>query len=116
MLTDKELCELQEVKYIPAIQTHPGVPKKSPLKEIVKIGVRKISETGLLAYHWKIWMAHMPKCENSIIEVVPIDMTHFSTVLFILMLGIQISVCILIGEFVLKYFSNCWKLTELEHF
>lgn len=112
MLTDKELCELQEVTYMPVLPVHPGLPKKSPLKEIVKIGIRKIYETGVLAYHWKIWIAQLPKCEHSHIDVAPIDLTHLLSALYILVFGIHCSVCILIGEFVLNSFKNYWKLSQ----
>lgn len=34
MLTDQEACDLQEVQKVPG---GPGVPKKSPFKELIKI-------------------------------------------------------------------------------
>lgn len=37
MLTDEEVCDLQEVKYVQKVPGGPGVPKKSPLKELIKI-------------------------------------------------------------------------------
>lgn len=46
MFTDKEACDLQELKYVPKIRTGLGLPKKSPIKEMVKIGIRKTFETG----------------------------------------------------------------------
>lgn len=60
LLTDDELCDLQEVTYAPRIPTGPGLPTKSPLRELIKIGIRKIYETGLLAHNWNIWMSHLP--------------------------------------------------------
>lgn len=94
---------------MPVLPVHPGVPRKSPLKEIVKIGIRKIYETGLLKYQWKIWIAQLPKCDHSHIDVAPIDLT---SALYILVFGIHCSVCIFIGEFVLISFKNWWKFSK----
>lgn len=113
MFTDKEICNLQEVKYGRAIPAGPALPTKSPLKEMVKIGIRKISETGITAYHWKIWMGHLPKCTNLHIDVVSINISHFSSAIYILVFGMQLSLCILIGEIVLGCFLN-WKLIKHE--
>lgn len=56
MLTASEKCDLQEIQYQEKLQCGPGVPRKSPLRELIKISLRKIHETGIMAYHWKIWM------------------------------------------------------------
>lgn len=37
MLTDQEKCDLQEVKYVQKVPGGPGVPNKSPFKELIKI-------------------------------------------------------------------------------
>lgn len=37
MLTDQETCDLHEVKYVHKVPGGPGVPKKSPFKELIKI-------------------------------------------------------------------------------
>lgn len=104
MLTDKEACDLQEVKYMPKTPTGMGVPKKSPLKELVKIGIRKLFETGILAYQWKTWIGLLPKCENSKVDVLPVDIAHFSSALYLLAFGIQISIFIFIAELIAVYF------------
>lgn len=37
ILSDREICNLQEVKYLNKIPGHPAVPLKSSLKELIKI-------------------------------------------------------------------------------
>nr|QGW45456.1 ionotropic receptor 75f [Bradysia odoriphaga] len=97
-LTDDELCELQQIKYVGKIPTGPGVPKMSPLRELIKIGIRKLHETGLIAHVWKTWISHLPKCQRSDVDVVPVDMIHFSSALYVLGFGMQLSITLFIGE------------------
>lgn len=106
ILTDSELCDLQEVKYVEKIPTGPGLPKKSPLRELIKIGIRKLYETGILSHLWSIWIARLPKCSHSDVDVKdikPVDIAHFSSALLVLSLGIQISIGVLIVKLLHTY-------------
>lgn len=76
----------------------PGLPKKSPLRELMKIGIRKLYETGILSHIWNIWIARLPKCSHSEVYVEPIDLAHFSSALIVLSFGMQISIAVLIIE------------------
>ncbi|KAJ6639573.1 hypothetical protein Bhyg_12321, partial [Pseudolycoriella hygida] len=96
LLSDDEICDLQQIKYVDNIPTGPGLIKKSPLREIIKIGLRKLHETGLISYVWKTWIAKMPKCARSDVDVVPVDMIHFSSALYALGIGVQLSLLIFI--------------------
>lgn len=40
MLTDEEVCDLQEITYALPFITGPIVPLKSPLREIIKIKLK----------------------------------------------------------------------------
>ncbi|KAG4075434.1 hypothetical protein HA402_015087 [Bradysia odoriphaga] len=77
ILTDKQICNLQEVSYIQSIHGYPVVPVKSPLKELIKLSLRKFHETGIMSHHWNIWIGKKPKCNKSNIELVQVDWTHF---------------------------------------
>lgn len=101
MLTDRESCDLQEINFVPKIPTGSPLPNKSPLKEMIKIGIRKLYETGMLAYLWKIWIGHKPKCEESV-DVVAVDLMHLSSAFYVLGFGMQISVGFLLGELFFK--------------
>lgn len=80
------------------------VPNKSPLKELIKIGIRKLRETGILAYVWKTWISHIPLCARSDVDVVPVDMIHFSTALYVLGFGIQISIALFVVELLVTHY------------
>lgn len=100
MLTDSEACDLQEINFVPKIPTGSPLPNKSPLKEMIKIGIRKLYETGMLAYLWKTWIGQKPKCERSV-NVVAVDLVHFSSAFYVLGFGMQISLGFLVWELVL---------------
>lgn len=101
MLTDHEICDLQEIQYQKKLQCGPGVPVKSHLREWIKISLRRIQETGLMAYHWKIWMGLQPKCESNDLDVTPVDIVHFSSALYGLAIGMQISLGFFIAEVII---------------
>lgn len=90
----------------------PGLPKKSPLKELIKIGIRRLCETGILSHIRNIWIARLPKCSHSGVDIEPIDLAHFSSALFVLSFGIQISVAILIIEVAHKIMSRRQQFRE----
>lgn len=100
------------MKYTPRMPTGPGLPKKSPLREVIKIGISKIFETGNLAKIWKTWMQKLPKCTLSDVEVVPVDIIHFSSALYALLLGIHISIGIFIGELITVYRSRLRNIIQ----
>lgn len=105
-MTDHEICDLQEIQYQQKLQCGPGVPVKSHLREWIKITLRRIQETGIMSYHWKIWMGHKPKCETNDLEVIPVDIVHFSSALYALAVGVQIS----FGFFVVEVLINRTQL------
>lgn len=57
-----------------------------------------MAETGILAYHLKIWLGIRPACPDRIIEFVPVDLLHFSTALYLIICGINVSTLILFAE------------------
>ena len=106
------MCELQQIKYVGKIPTGPGVSNKSPLREMFKIGIRKLHETGIIAHVWKTWISHLPKCARSDVDVAPVDMIHFSSALYVLGFGMQISLIFFIGE---RFLNSCMKLQSMRH-
>lgn len=105
-MTDQEACDLQEVKYVQKVPGGPGVPNKSPFKELIKISIRRITETGHLSYYWKVWIGHKPKCEKNRVNVTPVDILHFSSALYVPIVGIQISLGIFLGEIIMSRFRK----------
>lgn len=111
VLTDHEICDLQEIQYQEKLQCGPGVPVKSHLREWIKVSIRRIQETGLMAYHWKIWMGHQPKCENNDRDVQPVDIVHFSSAIYGLVIGMQISFGFLMAEIITVRYPRGQSLT-----
>nr|QGW45453.1 ionotropic receptor 75c [Bradysia odoriphaga] len=108
ILTDKQICNLQEVSYIQSIHGYPVVPVKSPLKELIKLSLRKFHETGIMSHHWDIWIGKKPKCNKSNIELVQVDWTHFVSSLYVLATGITTSV----GFLSIEVFTNWYHRTR----
>lgn len=67
-----------------------------------------------MKYHWKIWIGKKPKCEYSTIDVTQVDWVHFSSAVYMLFVGIQISISILLGEMFVNYiYTRSIKRREL---
>lgn len=64
-----------------------------------------MAETGILAYHSKIWLGTRPECPNRIIAFVPVDLLHFSTALYLIICGIILSTLILFAEIGLYHYQ-----------
>ncbi len=74
------------------------MPKKSPLTEWIKISILRMAETGILAYHSKIWIGTKPPCPDRLVRFVPVDLLHFSTALYLIICGMTLSTLILLAE------------------
>lgn len=81
-----------------------GVFKHYPAIELNSL--RRITETGLLSYHWKVWIGHRPKCAKNRVQVTPVDILHFSSALYVAFVGIQISLGILLGELIMNRYTR----------
>lgn len=65
--------------------------------------IRRIFESGLHAYHLKIWQQRKPECPQSAVVVSPIDLEHFAAALWLLAGGIGASVAVLVGEMAMEW-------------
>lgn len=68
--------------------------------------LRRITETGLLQYYWNIWLGHKPKCAKNSVTVVPVDILHFSSALYVPIVGFQISIAILMVEIIINRYGK----------
>lgn len=64
-----------------------------------------MAETGILAYHSKIWLGTRPECPDRITAFVPVDLLHFSTALYLIICGIHLSTMILCVEIALHRYQ-----------
>lgn len=67
---------------------------------------RKISETGILSYYSKVWYGTRPKCGISELMVAPVDIAHFSSAMYIVVIGIFSSLTVLIVEIIVHRLSK----------
>ncbi|KAJ0175499.1 hypothetical protein K1T71_008658 [Dendrolimus kikuchii] len=101
--TDREICELRNVILYPPQKMAAAVPKRSPYKEHMASGIRKIFESGLMRRLKTSLDAPMPKCthtpDSSIFSV---NISEFSSPLIALTFGMIISLIILCCEIFIK--------------
>lgn len=101
--TADEMDDLIEIKFYQRTvdeNMYFPVKKYSWFREPVKIGVQKLAETGLGKYWKKRWMLKPPVGNLDSLKMVPVDLAHFSTVLYLLLVGFGISLVIFVGELV----------------
>lgn len=57
-------------------------------------------------------MGHKPKCEDNSVDVVPVDLEHFSSAIYVHIVGMQISAGILLGEIFMNRYQKqiIWTL------
>lgn len=58
----QEICELQEVILFPFRPLHMVLPLGSPLKELFRVSVRRLMETGVAQYYTNKFYAQRPRC------------------------------------------------------
>lgn len=72
-------------------------------------------EAGLHAYHSAIWEQKKPKCAESSLVVAPVDIEHFSSALYLLLIGMTISVSVLIVEIIVHRSQKRIKALRERH-
>lgn len=78
------------------------------------VSIQRMAETGVLAYHSKIWIGTKPICPDRIIEFVPVDLLHFSTALYLVIFGMILSSLILFAEIATYRYQVLMKGTHLK--
>lgn len=73
--------------------------------------IRRMFETGLHSYHQAIWKQAKPQCAQSAVDIVPIDLEHFSSALYALAFGMTVSAVICAGEILFKL----WQSRQHQH-
>lgn len=65
-----------------------------------------MTETGILSYYNKMWYGTKPKCEKSELIVAPVDFVHFSSAVYILVIGSLFSLTVMVFEVIMHRFSK----------
>lgn len=74
-----------------------------------ELSILRMAETGILAYHSKIWIGTKPECPDRLVGFVPVDLLHFSTALYLIVCGMQLSTLILFVELVVHRYKTFRK-------
>lgn len=102
LLSETEICELHEMLLFPIRPLAVGLPKGSPLKELITVGLQRLVESGVLEYYNRRWYSLKPKCVESKTEIKAVDLTQASSIFIAIFSGILFSLFVLAIE-ILNY-------------
>lgn len=105
--TYDELDDLQEVPFYPLdhrSMLYMAVEKYSPFKELIRVGNQKFAETGLRSYLTKKFSSKPPvgNLNNQKFRNAVVDLRAFSTILYMLAVGMLTSIFIFVCEILIK--------------
>ncbi|XP_050070226.1 ionotropic receptor 75a-like [Anopheles maculipalpis] len=107
--TDREICELQQLQLYPQRTVHLPMIKDSPLRELFKVNLQLLKESGLLAYHHSRSYIPKPKCnKQSNNHTEPIYLTDVKFAFLLLAVGMAASVAMLLWEFIFLRLQRWW--------
>ncbi|XP_061384054.1 ionotropic receptor 75a-like [Danaus plexippus] len=108
--SEREICDAHEIQLFPPQNMVAALPKNSPYKEHVTIGIRKIYEAGLMHRLKSVWDEPKPPCVRTPdASIFSVNIREFSMALVLLAFGIALSVAILIGEMIF-YTTNMKRI------
>ncbi|XP_013187673.2 ionotropic receptor 75a isoform X1 [Amyelois transitella] len=111
--TEREICEAHEIPMYPPQKMGVIVAKRSPYKEHVTYGVRKMLEAGLLHRLRTVWDEPKPHCVRTANNnMITVSIREFSMALVALCVGIMTAVIILAGEIIVFRFRNRLKSSK----
>ncbi|XP_047523024.1 glutamate receptor ionotropic, kainate glr-3-like isoform X1 [Pieris napi] len=97
--TESEICEVQEVYMIPPQKMGAILQKRSPYKEHVRLGIRKMMETGVMSRLKAIWDEAKPPCVRTPgTRAFSVNIQEFSTALILLGIGNILALTVLVIE------------------
>lgn len=59
-----------------------------------------------MSHHWDIWIGKKPKCHKSAIDIRQVDWEHFSSAVYMLLVGIQISIIVVLVEMCVNFYQT----------
>ncbi|SPP76922.1 uncharacterized protein LOC117580537 [Drosophila guanche] len=93
---EQDICDLTEVSMFPPQKTVCIMQKNSPMKKVISYGLRRVTETGILTYHFNVWHSRKPPCVKKIeTSDLHVDMDTVSSALLILLFSYGITLMIL---------------------
>ncbi|XP_017100092.3 ionotropic receptor 75a isoform X1 [Drosophila bipectinata] len=111
--SEQDICDLTEVSMFPPQKTVSIMQKNSPMRKVISYGLRRVTETGILTYHFNVWHSRKPPCVKKIeTSDLHVDMDTVSSALLILLfsygitfmiLGIEILYCKWQGRIIINF-------------
>ncbi|XP_001984105.2 ionotropic receptor 75a [Drosophila grimshawi] len=97
--SERDICDLTEISMFPPQKTVAISQKNSPMRKVISYGWRRITETGIFAYHYNVWHTAKPPCVKKIeTSDLHVDMDTVSSALMILLISYGITIFVLIIE------------------
>ncbi|XP_058823903.1 ionotropic receptor 75a-like [Topomyia yanbarensis] len=96
----REICELQEIALFSFRWVHLVVPKGSPLRELFRVTLRHLQETGLSEYYRKKFLLERPRCVGKNLAYTPIGSADIVGFYWLMVAGIMISFTVLLVELI----------------
>ncbi|KAH8386132.1 hypothetical protein KR200_006008 [Drosophila serrata] len=94
--SEQDICDLTEVSMFPPQKTVCIMQKNSPMRKVISYGLRRVTETGILTYHFNVWHSRKPPCVKKIeTSDLHVDMDTVSSALLILLFSYGITLLIL---------------------
>ena len=112
--TEREICDLQQVQLYPQRPVHLPLIKGSPLRELFKMNLQLIKESGLLAYHHARYYTPRPKCNKQ--SSTHTEQIHLADVRFAFVLlaaGMATSAALLGSELVFLHLRTWWHERQI---
>ncbi|XP_016978411.1 uncharacterized protein LOC108044066 [Drosophila rhopaloa] len=94
--SEQDICDLTEVSMFPPQKTVMIMQKNSPMRKVISYGLRRVTETGILSYHFNVWHSRKPPCVKKIeTSDLHVDMDTVSSALLILLFSYAFTIMIL---------------------
>ncbi|XP_050083946.1 ionotropic receptor 75a-like [Anopheles aquasalis] len=100
--TEKEICELHHVSLFPHRAIHIAVSKGNPIRELFRVNLQHLKETGLVSYHLSRYFLRMPPCIKRSNQTTQINVIDVYSAFMLLAAGMLLSCIILLLEFVCR--------------
>ncbi|XP_062698788.1 uncharacterized protein LOC134284201 [Aedes albopictus] len=98
--SEQQICELQEIGMLPAKPLYISVPKGSPLREVFRVVLRRITETGLADYYGRIFRSRKPHCTMVDVAFDQVKLGEIVSLYWFLAVGGALALGILLVEIV----------------
>ncbi|KAK9730319.1 Ligand-gated ion channel [Popillia japonica] len=95
---ENEKCDLQEIQFLEVPDPWLAIQKNSSYKEMLKIGLRKIHESGIQSREVALLYTKRPTCDSRSSAFIGVSIVDCYPAAKILLVGYLTAICIFVGE------------------